>query len=192
MLRVKHQFAALLCKAYYHLQMAINEKKVTEVLNQGLLTRTAEVLQHTTHFKWGNQIYSLYNFLDMAWEAENFSQILEIETILKQTATLLKEDGFIIPEMNNIIFRLEDEFFGIIGQYQRARVSKKKVEYLQKAITVLAELQGQGAGVRGQGSVGAIPRDCPLPSSFLAPEIIFLQKILANWALKVTDYIQII
>jgi len=196
MLRIKHQFAALLCKVYYHLQRAINEKKVTEILNQGLLSRTADVLQHTTHFKWGNQLYSMYNFLAMAWEAENFSQIIEIETTLKQTAILLKEDGFIIPEITNIIFRLEDDFFGIIGQYQRARVSKKKMEYLQKAIDVLGEIQEQGAGGRGQGSV--VCKSNPargatslrLSSYFLAPEIVFLQKILADWTLNINDYIQ--
>lgn len=179
MLKVKHQFAALLCQAYYHLQKAINEEKVTEVLNQGLLTRTVEALQHTTHFKWGNQICSMYNFLAKAWEAENFHQILEMEITLNQTATLLQENGFIIPEMNDMIFRLKNEFFGIIGQYQRARISKKKMECLQNAIAVLTELQSEVSGIRVHGA-----------ENRRQPEIVFLQKVLANWALKVNDYIQ--
>ncbi|MBI4778411.1 hypothetical protein HY792_05790 [Candidatus Desantisbacteria bacterium] len=195
MLKVKHQhqkwylFASLLCKAYYHLQQEINEEKVTEVLNQGFLSRTAEALEHTTHFKWGKQIYSVYHFLAKAWEVENFSQILEIEETLKQTSILLKENGFIIPEVSVIIFRLEDEFFGGIRRYQRARIPKKRMEYLQGTIDVLDELgRIQNTEYRSQNTDD---RRQELEVGNRNPEMVFLQRILNNWALKVKDYIQI-
>lgn len=201
MLKLKHQpqksypFASLLCKAYYHLQTSINKEKVAEVLNQGFLSRTAEVLEHTTHFKWGEQIYSMYYFLSKAWEVENFHQILEIEATLKKTSLLLREKGFIVPGVTEIIFRLEDEFFGIIRRYQRARIPKKKMEYLQLAIDILNELHEslkRGEGKRqeaiGQGLEERMQR---LGVKNQNPESVFLQKILDNWALKVKDYIQI-
>ncbi|MDI6781202.1 MAG: two-component regulator propeller domain-containing protein [bacterium] len=219
MLRVKYQhhgyylFASLLCKAYYHLQKSINEEKkekVAEVLNQGFLTRTAEALEHTTHLKWGRQIYSVYNFLAKAWEVENFHQILEIEETIKQTSYLLQENGFIVPDVSEVILRLGDEFFGIIGRYQRARTPKKKMEYLQMAIDLLTELHGrreplcqlkraesneqgiadgrqtindriQGGGTKNPSALNLQPY----------PEMVFLQRILDNWALKLKDYIQI-
>ncbi|MBU0700065.1 hypothetical protein KKE26_02020 [bacterium] len=222
MLRVNHQpqkcclFASLLCKAYYHLQRSINEErgstsgKIVEVLNQGVLSRTSEALEHTTHFKWGEQLYSLYHFLAKAWEVENFPQILEIEETLKQTSTLLQKDGFIIPEVSEIIFRLENEFFDIIERYQRARISKKKMKHLHDAMNVLTELQEslgrdkrqntenmrqeteygrQKAGSKRQETEDDREQETGVEN--LNPETVFLQRILANWALRVKDYIQI-
>ncbi len=188
MLKAKQQhqgrylFASLLCKAYYHLQKSINEGKTVEVLNQGFLSRTAEALEHTIHLKWGEQIHSVYHFLSKAWEVENFSQIVKIEETLKQTSHLLQKDKFIIPKVSNVIFRLEDEFFGIIKQYQRARIPKKKMQCLQMAIELLTKLHE---------SLGKQTTDDREDRMHELPEIVFLQRILDNWALKLKDYIQI-